>query len=101
MNYISIISSILLGLVGLAFIIAFHELGHFLFCKLFKIKTPSFSIGFGPKILSKNTKAKARIIPIAKLTPIPPRRFIEETDTAIIVKIKAETKENGNEFKKT
>ena len=53
MNYISIISSILLGLLGFAFVIAFHELGHFLFCKLFKIKTPSFSIGFGPKILSK------------------------------------------------
>lgn len=42
-----------LGLIGIAFLIAFHELGHFLACKLFKIKTPSFSVGFGPKLLSK------------------------------------------------
>jgi regulator of sigma E protease len=44
---------IILGTAGIAFLIAFHELGHFLACKLFKIKTPSFSIGFGPKIFSK------------------------------------------------
>ena len=44
-----------------------------------------------PKTLSKNTKPKARIIPIARFIPIPPRRFMEETETAIIVKINAET----------
>lgn len=44
---------ILLGFFGLGFLIGFHELGHFLFCKLFNISTPSFSIGFGPKIVSK------------------------------------------------
>lgn len=44
---------IFIGLLGINFLIAFHELGHFLFCKLFKIKTPSFSIGFGPYIWSK------------------------------------------------
>ena len=44
-----------------------------------------------PKTLSKNTNAKAKTIPMAKFVPIPPRRFMEETDTAIIVKIKAET----------
>ena len=37
----------------MGFLIGFHELGHFLFAKLFKIRTPSFSIGFGPKIISK------------------------------------------------
>jgi regulator of sigma E protease len=42
-----------LGLAGIAFLIAFHELGHFLACKLFKIRTPSFSVGFGPKLFSK------------------------------------------------
>src|SRR5579872_2199524 len=41
------------GLFGVGFIIGFHELGHFLFCKLFNIRTPSFSIGFGPKLISK------------------------------------------------
>jgi len=44
---------IFLGIFGIGFIIGFHELGHFLFGKLFKIKTPSFAIGFGPKIYRK------------------------------------------------
>jgi len=44
---------ILLGLFGMGFLIGFHELGHFLFAKLFKIRIPSFSLGFGPRIFSK------------------------------------------------
>ena len=44
-----------------------------------------------PKILSKNTKANASAIPMAKFVPIPPLRFIEDTATAIIVRINAET----------
>lgn len=44
---------LLAGMVGIGFLIGFHELGHFLFCKLFNIRTPSFSIGFGPKIFSR------------------------------------------------
>jgi regulator of sigma E protease len=47
------IYGLFLGIAGIAFLIAFHELGHFLACKLFKIKTPSFSVGFGPKIFSR------------------------------------------------
>ncbi|MFI5333087.1 MAG: M50 family metallopeptidase [Candidatus Babeliales bacterium] len=47
------IGLIIAGLVGFSFIIGFHELGHFLFCKLFGVRTPSFSIGFGPKLMSK------------------------------------------------
>lgn len=43
----------IIGLAGLGFLIGFHELGHFVFCKIFKIRTPSFSIGFGPKIFQK------------------------------------------------
>lgn len=42
-----------LALFGVGFIIGFHELGHFIFCKLFGIRTPSFSIGFGPRIIQK------------------------------------------------
>lgn len=41
------------GVFGIGFIIAFHELGHFLFGKLFNVKIPSFSIGFGPHLYSK------------------------------------------------
>lgn len=44
-----------------------------------------------PKTLSRKTKVNANRIPMAKLVPIPPRRFIEETATAITVRIKAET----------
>ncbi len=38
---------------GIGFLIGFHECGHFLFNKLFKVNVPSFSIGFGPRIISK------------------------------------------------
>lgn len=44
-----------------------------------------------PKILSKKTKANAKTIPMARFIPIPPLRFIEETATAIIVKMNAAT----------
>lgn len=41
------------GLGGIALLIFLHELGHFLFCKLFNVYTPTFSIGFGPVLWSK------------------------------------------------
>ena len=41
------------GICGIGFLIGFHELGHFIFCKLFKISTPSFSIGMGPQLIKK------------------------------------------------
>ncbi|MBN2267034.1 MAG: site-2 protease family protein [Candidatus Babeliaceae bacterium] len=47
------IVSLALGIFGFGFLIFFHELGHFLFAKLFNVLTPSFSIGFGPTLWSK------------------------------------------------
>jgi regulator of sigma E protease len=44
---------ILLGFFGMGFLIGFHELGHFLFAKLFNIRVPSFSLGFGPRLITK------------------------------------------------
>ncbi len=44
---------IAVGIFGIGFLIGFHELGHFLFAKLFNVKVPSFSIGFGPTLLKK------------------------------------------------
>ncbi len=44
---------ILLGILGLGFVVMFHEFGHFLFAKLFNVYVPTFSIGFGPQILRK------------------------------------------------
>lgn len=59
--------AIMAGMIGIGIIIGFHELGHFLFCKLFKIRTPSFSIGFGPKLISKklgDTEFSLSAIPV-------------------------------------
>ncbi len=58
---------ILAGIAGVGAVIAFHELGHFLFCKLFNVHAPSFSIGFGPQILKKKigeTTFSLSLIPV-------------------------------------
>ena len=41
------------GILGIGFIIAFHEFGHFIFCKIFNVRTNNFAIGYGPKLLKK------------------------------------------------
>lgn len=46
-------SSIIVGLLGISFIVVFHEFGHFIFCKFFKVHTPTFSIGIGKILVSK------------------------------------------------
>lgn len=60
MNLISSLTSLshtllftFIGLLGISLVVAFHEFGHFLFCKIFNVKTPSFSIGFGPRLITK------------------------------------------------
>ena len=40
-------------IVVLGVLIFVHELGHFLFAKLFRVKVLKFSLGFGPKVLGK------------------------------------------------
>jgi regulator of sigma E protease len=40
-------------IVVLGVLIFVHELGHFLFAKLFRVKVLKFSLGFGPKLISK------------------------------------------------
>lgn len=44
---------IILAILGISFLIVLHEFGHFIFAKLFNVRTPSFSIGFGPRLLEK------------------------------------------------
>lgn len=44
---------IALALLGLGFLIVFHEFGHFIFAKIFNVNVPSFSIGFGPRLIEK------------------------------------------------
>ena len=40
-------------IVVLGVLIFVHELGHFLVAKLFRVKVLKFSLGFGPKLISK------------------------------------------------
>lgn len=58
---------ILLAVFLFGIIIAIHEFGHFAFAKLFKVKVNEFSLGMGPKIISKKkgeTAYSLRLLPI-------------------------------------
>lgn len=44
---------ILAFLLTLGTVVIIHEMGHFLFCKLFGVYVKTFSIGIGPKLLKK------------------------------------------------
>jgi regulator of sigma E protease len=44
---------ILAFLLTLGTVVVIHELGHFLFCKIFGVYVKTFSIGIGPKLLRK------------------------------------------------
>nr|MCR5289210.1 site-2 protease family protein [Treponema sp.] len=48
--------TILYGLLGLSFLVFFHELGHFIFAKVCGVVVESFSIGMGPVLLHKTIK---------------------------------------------
>jgi len=43
----------LLGIIMLGVLVFVHELGHFLVAKYFKVKVLKFSLGFGPRLLSR------------------------------------------------
>lgn len=45
--------SIISAIIVLGILIFVHELGHFLFAKLFGVGVEKFSLGFGPKLLGK------------------------------------------------
>ncbi len=55
------------GIAGIGFIIGFHELGHFLIGRLCGLSFHNFSIGFGPKLISRkflNTDFSISLIPL-------------------------------------
>ena len=59
--------SIVLALLALSFLVFFHELGHFLAAKFFKVGGWEFSIGMGPRILSgvfHNTRYSIKLLPL-------------------------------------
>lgn len=43
---------ILLGALGVSFIIAFHELGHYALARMLNMRVVRFSVGLGPKLVS-------------------------------------------------
>ncbi|MFH1831358.1 MAG: M50 family metallopeptidase [bacterium] len=48
---------LIFSIIGFGLLILVHELGHFFFCKAFSIHTPTFSIGFGSKIIERKIGA--------------------------------------------
>lgn len=57
----------LLAVLGLGAIIIFHEFGHYIMAKINGVKVNSFTIGFGPKILThkgKETEYALSILPV-------------------------------------
>ncbi len=63
-----IVLYILLALLVFGVMILVHELGHFIFAKIFKVAITEFSIGMGPKIFSK--KGKDNVLYSLRLFPI-------------------------------
>ncbi len=58
---------ILMAIIFFGLIIMFHELGHFIFAKLFKVQVNEFSLGMGPtlfKFKKGETKYALRLFPI-------------------------------------
>ncbi|MGJ5891648.1 M50 family metallopeptidase [Streptomyces niveiscabiei] len=53
MTALMMILGIVVFVLGLLFSIAWHELGHFTFAKLFGIRVPQFMVGFGPTVFSR------------------------------------------------
>lgn len=54
-------------IVILLILVTVHELGHFLFAKLFNVYVTEFALGFGPAIFShqgKETKFSVRLLPL-------------------------------------
>jgi len=59
--------NLLPALIVLGALIFIHELGHFLACKLSRVKVEKFSIGFGPEIFhiqGKETRYAVSLIPL-------------------------------------
>jgi len=64
---ITLLTWIIAPLILLGVLILVHELGHFLACRLVKVKVERFSIGFGPKLLSwkgRETEYQIAAIPL-------------------------------------
>ena len=75
----------LISMVVLSFLIFFHELGHFLVARLFKVKVEVFSIGFGSTILKKvvgDTEYRLSLIPLGGYIKMKGQDDLEPTSSS-------------------
>lgn len=73
--------SIIEIVIGIGFLIFVHELGHFIMCKVNKVKVEKFSLGFGPaiwKIKRGDTEYKLCIIPLGGYVKMAGESVVEE-----------------------
>lgn len=87
-TFLFILFAIIAILVGLIV----HELGHFVFARLFKVNVKEFSIGIGPKLFSKKYKGTTyafRPLPVMAYVMIDSRKLIN-LYTEIVEEQKAE-----------
>ncbi|MQY06686.1 M50 family metallopeptidase [Actinomadura macrotermitis] len=75
------LAGVLILFLGLLASIALHELGHFSFAKLFRVRTTQFMVGFGPTLWSKRkgeTEYGVKWVPlggyIRMIGMLPPRK---------------------------
>lgn len=55
------------GILALSVLVFLHELGHFIFAKIFHVDVEAFSIGFGPRLLHKTfrgTDYRVSLLPL-------------------------------------
>ncbi len=65
--------SLVIGILGLGFLIVVHEAGHYIVARLCRMRVERFSIGFGPGIL----KHKGKHGTVFQLAPLPFGGFVE------------------------
>src|SRR5579859_7512192 len=78
------ITGILTTILVIGILVFFHELGHFLFAKLFRMKVEDFSLGFGPRIIrlfhDGQTEYNLRWLPIGGFVRIAGMEIEDEAE---------------------
>lgn len=75
--------SIIISIIALGLIVAFHEFGHFIIARLFKVGVIEFSIGMGPRVFSRvknNTRYSLRALPFGGSCMMLGEEIAEEED---------------------
>jgi len=73
--------TLLASIFTLGLVVIVHEMGHFLFCKLFGVYVKTFSVGMGPKILTRRlgeTEYALSLIPFGGYVKMAGEGMMEE-----------------------